>query len=181
MCFPNSIDFLNKFRNSKKSFVVWKAAWVDSKTGLATSSYSGDRDLVVWSKKTIVVPSKIRRPLRDKQSCSSGLYFYTSKKSLLIRSFGRMQKVAIKARVKPEDIIAVDYNGSTICCVAAFVLDAPNPDQAKMRIKYLNECIKDAKHVFKRRRDQAKEWEAERPEKEEALQQMLDEVKELGN
>ena len=172
MCFANSIDNLTKFRDKKKSVIVWKLANLNRKTGLATTWWS-DRDQVVWLKKTTVVPHKIRKPLRDNQSCGPGLYFYTKCPS------PRSPRRILKARVKPEDIIAVNFDASQLCCVAAFVLDAPDPDQTEMRIKYLNEEIRNARDEFKQQKDQIAAWEAIEPERREALQQMLDEAKEL--
>lgn len=177
MCFTNSFGNLTELRKSKrKFFTVWKICHIDGETGLASTCYRGDIDRVWWKKGKTVVPHEIRKPLGNGDSCEAGLYFYISEDHLPVPM---STEVAIKAKVKPEDIIAVNFDATKLCCVAAHVLQAPNPDQTEMRLKFLRAAVVDARVTFKQRRDQIAAWEEDEPEEKEALQNMLDEMKEL--
>lgn len=168
MCFTNEPDRLAKLRAKKAAITVWKFVQTDCKTGLCFSQYDGPHDRVWWKKGTVVHPHRIRPPIKGHSDAGSGLYFYNY-------PLPRYYEDVIKARVQPEDIIGVNCDGSQVCAVAAFVLTAPNPDPTKMRVRYLNEQIREAKNVFL----QLEEQIAAMPEQREALQQMQDEVKGL--
>ncbi len=179
MCFTNNPDQLARFRKLKNSIKLWKKGQVDEKTGLVTTSYddgAGD-NRVVWKQGTIVKPHRIRKPLKECTECTAGLYFHTSPDcdDIDYRS-GYM----VIARVKPQDIIAVSDDGKTVCCVAAKVIKAPNPNQRQMRIKFLKESIFEAKNNITFREQETKRIEAEREDYEEGLQRLKDELKDLA-
>lgn len=187
MCFKNNMHNLNAYRNRKRSVTVWKKASLDSKTGLAITHYNiyekKPIEVVVWWKKgTTVYPHKILEPFTCNRTAGAGLYFYTSRTNDALSHFFFGQ-LLIKATVKPQDIIAVNCDSSVICCVAAKVLDAPDPDPMEMRLKFLSQRIRYARNELKEHNEQIKEhneqievWDRG---KKEALQQMLDEVKKL--
>lgn len=183
MCFSNDIAQLRNFRKKKRAIAVWKTGRVDEKTGLIVTSYSFDgKDKVVWKLGTVVCPHKIRRPLASESICSAGLYFFPGEPPERMRGDERL----IIAKVKPKDIIAVDTCGQTICCVAAKVIEAVNPDQRVRKIEFLTRKIKDAKNSISSTDQQMKEWREEiddwqetREDQLEGLQNMQDELKKL--
>jgi len=186
MCFHNDAEKLKKFRSRKRAITVWKKGNPDEHTGLVITSRGGKK--VVWELGKIAVPDKIHKPLSHQRICTHGLYFHTSKPDSYNYSYGL---ALIEAKVYPKDIIAVSNNSydtdeEMICCVKAKVTKAPNPDQRKMRIKYLKVCLVAAKARVSERRIQVKQWQAEielwqdrEIEDLEATQNMQDELKRL--
>lgn len=181
MCFQNDISGLNEYRAKKRAITVWKYGLADEKTGRVSTHWDGDQDRVWWIKGTVVKPTRIRSPLGRRSICSVGLYFHTRKIDVPLRTGGsfRVRKL-ITARVKPEDIIAVSdtaFNGGRqICCVAAKVIDAPDPDQRTMRLKWLNQHITKAREERREREATGKFWLEEQAEKTECLQRMIAEA-----
>ncbi len=175
MCFANDPEQLAKFRARLLSFTVYKNGRVNNNTGLIRTSYNLDgKDEVHWIKGKTVHPHQIRKPMKGRRCCTSGLYFYTRKEDLRVYGTGK-----VTASVKPKDVIAVSSNGRIICVVAAKVLDAPNPNQKMMRTKYLKKQLADARAREKGNIDQMKIWEDQRDQNNEAMQQMVDELKKL--
>jgi hypothetical protein len=172
MCFQNNIEQLNKLRNRKRPITLWKTAQLDDKTGLAKTTYCGHS--ATWKRGTVVVPHKIRKPLKKGQYCSAGLYFRSAKR--LINRYS--SDVVIEATVKPQDIIGVSFDAQSICCVAATVVKAPRQSKTK-RIEWLNTHISKAKELLEGRQKDMHKWVKEQETNEEALQQMLDEVEKL--
>lgn len=183
MCFINDAKQLQRLRERKQTVKVWKRGPVEKKTGLVVTKYGGfpmiltvvrPLILTMWKQGTVVRPHRIRKPLKDKQACTAGLYFYTDQPS----KDQHNSKIVI-ATVKPEDIIAVSSCGTTICCTAATVIKAPNPDQRLKRITFLNGRIKDARDEIAVSDQQANEWAEQRRDQMECLQSMRNELKEL--
>lgn len=180
MSFTNVKSQLDRFRDRKQPFTVWKTGQVDQKTGLVTTCFRRIafplKTQVWWVKGQVVRPHKIRKPLRDGHQCSAGLYFYTTRE-LALRRLGDVHNL-IEATVKPEDIIAVSCSGGTICCVAATVIKAPDPRLARMA--WLEGKIQRAKENIRVREEEAQRWlEEQREDQKECLQQMVEEFKSL--
>lgn len=183
MCFTNDIDKLNEYRAKKRAITAWKSGSIDEKTGRVITSYHSlpgkvVEDDVCWIKGQVAVPHEIRKPLGKGDSCSAGLYFCIRQKSVSLDTYGPRKKALIKARVNPKDIIAVSFDERQICCVAAKVIEAPNPDQRVMRLKWVNKAITEAREEKRERENSKRLWleEQEQEEKEEILQQMVAEA-----
>ena len=180
MCFSNDPIELAKFRARKSPITVWKRGDLDEKTGRVYTEWDGDQDRVWWVKGKVTKPTRIRQPLKGRASCTSGLYFYTKLSAVPSNSY--VPRELIKARVNPQDIIAVssDDGRQTVCCVAAKVIDAPNPCQRKRRLKWLTAKITGAKVETKHRKETIQQWLAEQEDKAECLERMIAEAEDLG-
>lgn len=185
MCCNNNFENLQRFRNKRTPLILEKTAQLDEKTGLAYTQFNGPRDRVWWKKGTIVKPTRILPPRKHGQACTAGLYFDVNGR--FSNSFSNsFHRVTVKARIQPKDIIGVDSSARIICVVAAKVLQAPDPDQREMRIKFLEPailraelCIKDRKPKLQGMQDEMQRWLEEDERQEEAYQQMLAEMTEL--
>lgn len=173
MCFQNDKRNLDQFRKGKRAITVWKTGNIDDKTGLVITGCRGQS--AVWKKGEVVRPHEIRKPLRDGAYCSAGLYFYTT---TLPKGKRYQHESVVVARVNPQDIIAVSDYG-IICCVAAKVTRAPNPDPKLMRIKCLKKGVREATAMLYQRAQSLKQWEEQQEDKEEILQNMRDELEKL--
>lgn len=180
MCIINNKAQLDKFRAKKRPIIGWKKGHINPKTGLVITTGFGFpvKGKAVWKKGTTVKPHRIHKPLGDKCPSTAGLYFYTDEEK--IEYAARYSNVgAVKAKICPKDIIAVSDDGKTFCANEAFVLDAPNPNPDEMRTKYLKKRITLARNERNVRKSVIKDWTEEHDAKEEALQQMVDEVEQL--
>lgn len=145
MCFSNCGKSLERIRKRKRPLVVWKRVqrnW----SGLCWTGYGTAR--VEWERGRVVVPNRVWGPLEDRQSCTEGLYFYTgkapkSRKNGSVWGGGRTE-VLVRARVAPKDVIAVSWDGETICCVGATVTMAPEWG-VKDKLAKLREEIRDGR------------------------------------
>lgn len=173
MSFSNHLEKLNEFR-AGKAIIVWKRGNLDEKTGrlYTRSPFSSER--IWWLKGKIVVPDKIMTPRKEGKSAENGLYFDTQKPDELA-SFD--DEDLIKARVQPKDIIAANFDGTTICAVAAKIIDAPNPNQKWQRIEYLKKQLAGSGVIIQQRDLKSQEWAEEREDYLEAQQQIADELR----
>lgn len=176
MCFINDKTQLEKFRALKKPITVWKVGSIDGNTGIAITSYY--ENVVKWILGTTVVPHRIRRPLRGGEEATAGLYFNISmseqKNSVLSN-----RSAHIIALVNPEDIIGVDRNGDTLCCVKAKVTKAPNPCPKIMRIKFLKEYLDVAKCRIASDNALIDALQSEQEDKQEAMEVIVTELNTL--
>ncbi len=185
MCFENESEYLKWYRGLDRLIPVWKRGTIDPKTGVLYSFFGRHR--TEWRQGTTVKPHLIRKPLKHKQEATAGLYFYTTEEPAAIvhdswRNFGQVGKmiklsIIILAEVAPEDVIAANYNGMTICCTKAKVIKALNPDDS--RISRLTHWTEEADQIIKEKDKKSKEmqkeirkWKEEREEHVECLEQM---------
>lgn len=176
MCFINCKKQLDRFRARKRAITAWKNGDIDCATGIVvTEGDGGDpKKRTEWRKGEEIQPHRIRQPLRDGHRPGAGLYFNTRKNCA--NCFG---DAVVKAKIQPEDIIAVDECGETICCVKATVVDAPNPDQRLMRIKYLRKIMHSSADACKELQLKQNKLKQKQDEQQEVMECMKTELKAL--
>jgi len=175
----NCAEQLKKFRSRKRKIQVWKRGTVNEATGFVEDDGNRYkyRGKIVFKMGLISKPFGPRKPLREGESFGAALNFYVGKPP------GRQNNI-ITATVCPKDIIGVrGYHGGMygdiIACNKATITKCPMPDQQKMRRRFLNKKIKQAKRVIPIRKRQMTEFAIELEEMEESLQNMKEELKQI--
>jgi len=170
----NCAEQLKKFRSRKRKIQVWKRGTVNEATGFVEDDGNRYkyRGKIVFKMGLISKQFGPRKPLREGESFGAALNFYVGKPP------GR-QKDIITATVEPKDIVGVSFYGDQIDCNKATITKCPMPNQQKMRRRFLNKKIKQAKRVIPIRKRQMTEFAIELEEMEESLQNMKEELKQI--